>query len=69
MQHNAFEHASENLGTGVIISGDRQVVNIAGENYYRACGYPVHGAERCIKREGHFSAVHESMDGSLVEAQ
>ena len=66
-QRNAFEHQAASLGEGVIISPNKQVINYQGENYYRACAYPVHGQERCIKREGHFSAIHEAMNGTTVE--
>lgn len=70
IRHNAFEEPAQPItGPGVIISGDKRVINYQGENYYRACGYPVHGSERCIKREGHFSAIHECMDGTTIPGE
>lgn len=63
MQHNAFEDSSQIISQGTIISSDKSTVTHQGEIYYRVCNFPVHGSERCMKREGHFSAIHESMDG------
>lgn len=63
MPHNAFEDSSQIITQSTIVSADKTVINHLGENYYRVCAFPVHGNERCIKIEGHFSAIHESMDG------
>ena len=53
------------LGPELFINGD--VISYKGENYYRACDYPVAqvgGSQtHCVKRVGHQSHIHEDYDG------
>lgn len=52
--------------------GDELVISYKGENYYRACGYPVNsapqgGSSHCVKRVNHPSKQHEDYDGRTRE--
>ena len=47
---NLTEHP---LGHTAFISGDDSVINLGGENYYRACAEMVSEHMGCVKRVGH----------------
>lgn len=53
------------LGPELFINGD--VISYKGENYYRACDYPVAefdgSVSHCVKRVNHPSHIHEDYDG------
>lgn len=55
------------LGPELFTNGD--VISYKGENYYRACDYPVAqvgGSQtHCVKRVGHPSHIHEDYDGRI----
>jgi hypothetical protein len=50
------------LGSTAFISGDDTVINLGGENYYKACGSPVRERTSCVKRSGHKNE-HEDFYG------
>lgn len=57
---NLREHP---LWHSAFISGDDTVINLGGENYYRACGVQVEEHTSCVKRLGHPGKEHEDFYG------
>lgn len=50
------------LGHTAFVSGDDSVINLGGENYYKACGFPVRTLTSCVKPSGHRNE-HEDFYG------
>lgn len=50
-------------GHTAFIADDDTVINLAGENYYRACSEMVSQHQGCVKRVGHVTE-HEDFYGN-----
>lgn len=46
-------------GHTAFIADDDTVINLAGENYYRACGTPVREFTSCVKRVNHTGSCED----------
>lgn len=60
------------VGPEAFIDTAETIINLKGENFYKACGYIVarnrDGSSSCVKRVDHPGTIHEDYDGETIDS-